>query len=63
MAEISNQAVAEVLRQIGEYLAMQQVQFKPRAFEKAAETVGRLRKKFLICTPLAASKRSRKFPA
>jgi len=42
MAEISNQAVAEVLRQIGEYLAMQQVQFKPRAFEKAAETVGAL---------------------
>jgi len=42
MLEISNQAVAEVLRQIGEYLAMQQVQFKPRAFEKAGETVGSL---------------------
>jgi DNA polymerase (family 10) len=42
MAEISNQSVAEILRQIGEYLAMQQVQFKPRAFEKAAETVGAL---------------------
>ncbi len=37
---MSNQSVAEVLRQIGEYLAMQHVQFKPRAFEKAAETVG-----------------------
>lgn len=42
MAEVSNQTVAEVLRQIGEYLAMQQVQFKPRAFEKASETVGSL---------------------
>jgi DNA polymerase (family 10) len=44
MADISNQAVAEVLRQIGEYLEMQHVQFKPRAFEKAAETVGALEK-------------------
>ena len=42
MPETSNQAVAEVLRQIGEYLTMQQVQFKPRAFEKAAETIGAL---------------------
>lgn len=42
MPEASNQSVAEVLRQIGEYLAMQHVQFKPRAFEKAAETVGAL---------------------
>jgi len=36
MPSISNQSIAEVLRQIGEYLAMQHVQFKPRAFEKAA---------------------------
>jgi DNA polymerase (family 10) len=42
MPSISNQSIAEVLRQIGEYLAMQHVQFKPRAFEKAAETVGAL---------------------
>jgi DNA polymerase (family 10) len=42
MPSISNQSIAEVLRQIGEYLAMQHVQFKPRAFEKAAETVGSL---------------------
>jgi DNA polymerase (family 10) len=42
MAEISNQGVAEVLRQIGEYLAMTHVQFKPRAFEKVAENVGAL---------------------
>jgi DNA polymerase (family 10) len=42
MSETSNQSISEVLHQIGEYLAMQQVQFKPRAFEKAAETVGAL---------------------
>jgi DNA polymerase (family 10) len=42
MPSISNQSIAEVLRQIGEYLAMTQVQFKPRAFEKAAENVGAL---------------------
>lgn len=32
----SNQAVAELLREIGEYLAMQEIPFKPRAYEKAA---------------------------
>ena len=42
MPESSNQSIAEILRQIGEYLAMQHVQFKPRAFEKAAETIGAL---------------------
>ncbi len=40
MADISNQAsnaaIAEMLRGIGEYLAMQDVPFKPRAYEKAA---------------------------
>lgn len=41
-SSVTNQSVAEVLRQIGEYLAMQEVPFKPRAFEKAAETVGAL---------------------
>ncbi len=38
----TNQSIAEVLSQMGEYLAMQQVQFKPRAFEKAAETIAGL---------------------
>lgn len=33
---VTNQAIAEVLREIGEYLAMQEVPFKPRAYEKAA---------------------------
>ncbi len=32
----SNQVIAEMLRGIGEYLAMQDVPFKPRAYEKAA---------------------------
>ena len=40
--KITNAAVAEILSQIGEYLAMQQVQFKPRAYEKVAEAVGAL---------------------
>jgi DNA polymerase (family 10) len=42
MPEISNKAIADILRQIGEYLAMRQEPFKPRAFEKAAETIGGL---------------------
>ena len=40
MAKISNQAIAEILAEIGEYLEMQKVPFKPRAYEKAAEAVG-----------------------
>src|SRR5581483_11973377 len=32
----SNQQIAEMLREIGEYLAMQNIPFKPRAYEKAA---------------------------
>ena len=42
MSNTSNQAIAEMLREIGEYLAMQDVPFKPRAFQKAAETIGGL---------------------
>ena len=38
----TNQSIAETLRQVGEYLAMQQVPFKPRAYEKVAEMVGGL---------------------
>ncbi len=40
--KITNAAIADILAQIGEYLAMQHVQFKPRAYEKVAETVGAL---------------------
>ncbi len=39
MQKPSNQSIAEVLREIGEYLAMQNVPFKPRAYEKAALTI------------------------
>ncbi len=42
MADTSNSAVAEILRQIGEYLDMQKVPFKPRAYEKAAQTIDAL---------------------
>ena len=39
MAELSNQEIAGVLREIGERLAMKNIPFKPRAYEKAAEAV------------------------
>src|SRR3989338_1346661 len=36
---LSNQEIARILREIGEYLEMQDVPFKPRAYEKAALAV------------------------
>src|SRR3989344_7559574 len=39
---ISNIEIARVLREIGEYLEMQDVPFKPRAYEKAALGIGEL---------------------
>ncbi len=39
MKDITNQQAARVLAEIGEYLAMQAVPFKPRAYEKAAQAV------------------------
>jgi len=36
---ITNSEIAKVLYEIGEYLDMQGVAFKPRAYEKAAETI------------------------
>jgi DNA polymerase (family 10) len=39
MADTSNAAIAEILRQIGDYLDMQKVPFKPRAYEKAAQVI------------------------
>jgi len=39
---LSNQTVAKVLSEIGEYLEMQNVPFKPRAYEKAALTISGL---------------------
>lgn len=47
MKEISNREIAEVLDEIGEYLAMEDVPFKPRAFEKAAETVAALNEEIM----------------
>lgn len=42
MHNAPNQSVAELLREIGEYLEMQSVPFKPRAYEKAAEVISAL---------------------
>ncbi len=39
---MTNQEIARVLRDIGEYLAMGDVPFKPRAYEKVAEEIGSL---------------------
>lgn len=39
MHEISNHVIAEILHGISEYLAMQDIPFKPRAYEKAALVV------------------------
>ncbi len=39
MKDITNQQAARVLAEIGEYLAMQAVPFKPRAYEKAARAL------------------------
>ncbi len=36
---ISNQEIARILLEIADYLAMQEVPFKPRAYERAAETI------------------------
>jgi len=42
MRNITNQEIARVLFEISEYLEMQDVPFKPRAYEKVAEVVGDL---------------------
>ena len=42
MTPASNHDIAEILREMGEFLAMQNEPFKPRAYEKAAETIGAL---------------------
>lgn len=39
MRQASNQEIARILAEIGEYLEMQDVPFKPRAYEKAAQIV------------------------
>jgi DNA polymerase (family 10) len=44
MAKITNSEIAGIFYEIGEYLDMQGVQFKPRAYEKAAQTIEGLQK-------------------
>lgn len=39
MKNISNQEIARILGEIGEYLEMQDVPFKPRAYQKAAQMI------------------------
>lgn len=42
MAKISNQEIAAILAEIGEYLEMEGVAFKPRAYERAASAIEEL---------------------
>lgn len=39
MKDVSNQEIARLLAEIGEYLEMQDVPFKPRAYERAAQAI------------------------
>lgn len=39
MHKVSNQEIAKILYEIGEFLEMQGIQFKPRAYEKAGHSV------------------------
>src|SRR3989344_4348186 len=39
---LANSEIAKVLREIGEYLEMQDVPFKPRAYEKVVIVIGEL---------------------
>ena len=39
MKNVSNTTIAKLLHEIGEYLAMQDVPFRPRAYEKAADAI------------------------
>ena len=41
--KISNQEIAKILYEIGEYLEMEDVAFKPRAYEKAGQSVEALK--------------------
>ncbi len=42
MPYISNQAIAEILKEIAMHLEMQEIPFKPRAYEKVADVIGGL---------------------
>ncbi len=42
MKRISNQEVARLIAEIGKYLDMEEVPFKPRVYEKAAQAIGDL---------------------
>lgn len=45
---MDNNEIARILREISEYLEMQSVPFKPRAYEKAAEVIEGLQEELLV---------------
>ena len=60
--DISNAKIAEVIGAMGEYLAMQGVAFKPRAYEKAAEAISSLAEPVLAIYKKGGLKELEKIP-
>jgi len=59
---ISNSEIARVLYEIGEYLEMQKVQFKPRAYVKAADSIGSLEESLVDIYKKGGAKAIREIP-
>ena len=62
MAKVTNQQVAEMLREIGEHLAMQNVPFKPRAYEKAALIIDNLEEEVVDTYEIGGIKSLKEIP-
>ncbi len=62
MTKASNQTIAELLREIGEHLAMQNVPFKPRAYEKAALTIENLEEELADTYSIGGMKALKEIP-
>ena len=60
--DISNAKIAEVIGAMGEYLEMQGVAFKPRAYEKASEAIGSLAEPVLAIYKKGGLKEVEKIP-
>lgn len=60
--DISNSKIAEIIGAMGEYLAMQGVAFKPRAYEKASEAISSLAEPVLTIYKKGGLKEVEKIP-
>ncbi|MEK7555099.1 MAG: DNA polymerase/3'-5' exonuclease PolX [Patescibacteria group bacterium] len=59
---MTNEEIEKILRDIGEYLAMQEVPFKPRAYEKVADSVSELGEELTETYERGGSKALREIP-